>query len=87
MKMANNVILRVVHVTEAFRPLSDRPLIGTVTISAPPFNTNPVFLRAGEGEEAYLIPSEHHLLHKVDLSTLEVYGTEGDVLSIIGGTW
>jgi len=87
MPMPNNVILRVMELTETFRPLADRPLIGTVTISAPPSNSGPVFLRAGPGEEAYLINGEHHLMHRIDLFSLAARGTPGDVLTIIGGTW
>ena len=85
--MPNNVILRVVEMTEAFQPLSDRRLTGTVTISAPPSNSGPVFLRAGPDEEAWMINGEHHCFRRIDLASLEARGTPGDVLTIIGGSW
>lgn len=85
--MPNNVILRVFELAEAFRPLSDKPLTATVTVSAPPSNSGPVYLRAGEGEEAFLINGECHALTRIDLHALEARGTPGDVLTVIGGTW
>ena len=85
--MPNNLILRVVELTEEFKPLSSQSLIGTVTISAPPSNTGPVFLRAGPGEEAWLVNGECHLLHRIELSSLEAKGAPGNVLTIIGGSW
>ena len=85
--MPNNVILRVVEMTGEFKPLSGIPLTATVTISAPPSNSGPVFLRAGPGEEAWVVNGECHLFQRIELSSVEARGTPGDVLTIIGGSW
>jgi hypothetical protein len=84
----NNLILRRIEATPEWRPLSPVPLVGTVDLSAPPSNSGPVFLRAGPGEEVYLIPSEYHQLVRVALDSIEVRSdTPGNEITLIGGTW
>lgn len=85
--MPNNLILRRVEVGDDWRPLSDVPLVATVDISTPPTNAGPVFFRAGVAEESFFIGGETHTWRNADLSTVEVRGQPGDIVTIIGGTW
>ena len=85
--MPNNLILRRVEVTDEYRPLTDAPLVGTVTLSAAPANAGPVFLRGDKGEDVPLHQSEFHTLKRIDLSLVHLKGQSGDYVTVIGGTW
>ena len=85
--MSNNLILRRVEMTEEYRPLSDRPLVGTVTLTAAPTNAGPVFLRGDGGEDVPLTSGEYHLLKRISLSDVWLKGWPGDYVTVIGGTW
>ncbi len=86
--MANNLILRSIDVTAEWKPLSPVPLVGTVDVSAPPTNAGPVCVRAGSGEEAFLLPGEYHAWVRVALDAVEARSdTPGDRLTLVGGTW
>ena len=83
----NNVIMFSVVLSAEYRPLAERPLVATVDVSAPPGNTGPVFFLGLEGAEVRWVAGEWHSLVRVDLSTIRVKGTPGDVVTVIGGTW
>lgn len=85
----HNVILRTITMTNAWQPLSDTPLVGSVTISAPPTNAATVLLRSADNpdHEVFFVNGEWHDFHRVELSALQVKGTPGDKLTLIGGTW
>ena len=85
--MANNVIMRHVEVTDAYRPLSDRPLIASAEIGAPPTNAGPVYFRGDQGDDVAWPVGSFHFFKRIDLSQLFVKGGRGDVVTIIGGTW
>jgi hypothetical protein len=85
----NNVILRRIDVTGDWQPLSVVRLVGTVTISTPPDNGGAVLFRTTD-EPAHEVPwvaGEWHTFHRVDLAGIEVKGSVGDVISVVGGTW
>jgi len=82
----NNTILRQIDLTEEFQPLAFTQTVASVTISAPPTNAGNVLLRNGEGQ-VEMIPGEWQEFHRVNLAELEVKGTAGDVVTIVGGTW
>lgn len=85
----HNVILRTITVTSAWQPLSATPLVGSVTISTPPTNAATVLFRSiNEPEhETFFVTGEWHCVRRVDLSTIQVKGTAGDKVTLIGGTW
>lgn len=85
----NNVIMRKIVVTDQWQPLSATSLVGSVTVSTPPTNVAQVLFRI-PSEPAHEVPwvsGEFHELVRVDLSTIEVKGTPGDLVTVIGGTW
>jgi len=82
----NNTILRQIDVTEEFQPLASTRTVASVTVSAPPTNAANVTLKSADGE-AQMIPGEWQEFHRIDLSELQVKGTDGDVVSVVGGTW
>ncbi len=83
----NNVLMRKIVVTPAYQPLVAQPLIVTVEISALPSNAAPVFFRGDDGSDVPWIAGEYHTLKSIDLAGLQIKGTPGDAITIIGGTW
>lgn len=85
----HNVILRTVTVTDQWQPLSATPLIGSVTINTPPTNAATVLMRSINDPEndVFMVNGEWHDLKRIDLSTIQVKGTPGDKVTLIGGTW
>ena len=85
--MPHNIVMRRVEVTSAYRPLSDRPLVVSAEIGAPPTNTGPVYFRGDQGDDIAWPVGAWHFFKSIDLSQLFVKGSYGDAVSIIGGTW
>jgi len=83
----NNVIMRKVVLTEEYQPLSDRPLVMTGEISAPPTNSGPVYFQGLDGQDVPWLAGEWHLFIRSDLSEIFAKGVEGDILTVVGGTW
>jgi len=83
----NNLIMRKVDVTGNYRPLVSEKMVCTVTISAPPTNVGNVFFKGDDGSDVPWLPSEWHGLVRVNLADIQVKGTVGDVVTIVGGTW
>ena len=73
--------------TAGYQPLVAARLVGSVTISCPPGNAGNVTFRGDDGGEVPWIPGEWHTFRSIDLSAVQVKGTAGDVVSIVGGTW
>jgi hypothetical protein len=85
--MPNNTVMRHIAVTAGYAPLSDARLVASVTVSAPPTNSAAVYFRGDDGSDVPWQPGEWHVLRSVDLSTIEVKGTPGDVVTVVGGSW
>lgn len=83
----NNVIIRQVVVTADYQPLADKQLVGSVTISTPPGNQADVLFKGDNGSDVAWPPGCWHDLRSVDISAIQVNGTPGDVVVIVGGTW
>ena len=83
----NNVIMREVDVTASYQPLVAGSLVGSVTISCPPSNTADVLFKGDDGSDVPWLPGEWHDLVRVNLAGIEVKGTPGDVVTVVGGTW
>ena len=83
----NNVVMFSFELSGEYRPLSEQPLVASVDISAPPDNTDSILFRGMDGRDVIWIRGEWHTMIRVDLSTIYVKGTLGDVVSVVGGTW
>ena len=83
----NNVFMQKIDVTENYTPLASDKIVLTVTISAPPTNASNVFFKGDDGSDVPWISGEWHHFSSIDLAELQVKGTPGDVLTVIGGTW
>ena len=83
----NNFVMRKIDVTADFEPLVSTSLIGSVNISTPPDNAGNVIFQGDDGSEVPWVPGEWHEFRSVDLSTIKVKGTAGDMVTIVGGTW
>jgi len=83
----NNTYFAKVDVTADYQALAAGRTVLTVTLSALPTNSGAVYLRNAAGQEVPLVPGEWHTLVGVDLAELEVKGTLGDSVTVVGGTW
>jgi len=83
----NNTIMRKITVTSSYQPLSPGRLVGSVTISTPPGNGGNVTFLGDDGSDVPWVPGEWHAFRSVDLAAIQVKGTAGDVVTIVGGTW
>ena len=83
----NNVVMRKITVTGDYQPLVATSLVASVTISAPPTNTSDVLFKGDDGSDIPWIPGEWHEFRSIDLSEVQVKGTPGDVVTVVGGTW
>ena len=83
----NNTIMRKIDVTGTYQPLVADSLVATVTISCPPTNAAAVQFKGDDGSDVPWLAGEWHTLHRVDLAEIQIKGTVGDVVSIVGGTW
>lgn len=85
--MPNNVLMRKVVVTGAYQPLASETTVVTVTVSALPSNSGTVYFKGDDGSDVPWIPGEWHELRGVDLAQIQIKGTPGDVVTVVGGTW
>jgi len=83
----NSVLMRVVDVTEEYQPLASERTVVTVTISCPPGNSANVLFKGDDGSDVPWLPGEWHEFRSVDLHDIQVKGTVGDTVTIVGGTW
>lgn len=82
-------IMRRIDVTSTLAPLAAERLVGAVTITAAPTNLGPVFFRADAPGAADVpwVAGEWHTFVGVDLARMQVRGTPGDYVTVVGGTW
>ena len=83
----NNVFMRKTDVTGSYTPLVSEKTVLTVTISAPPTNAANVLFKADDDSDVPWVPGEWHVFKSINLAEIQVKGTVGDVITIIGGTW
>ena len=83
----NNVIMRKTVVTGSYAPLVAGQLVGTFTISCPPGTSGTVYFLGDDGSDVPWIKGEWHVFKGVDLASIKVKGTDGDVVTVVGGTW
>lgn len=83
----NNTIMLKIDVTAEWQPLSATPLVCSCTISTPPDNAGDVLFKGTNDSEMPWVPGEWHEFRSVDLSGIQVKGTAGDAVTVVGGTW
>ncbi|MCX5673937.1 MAG: hypothetical protein NTX87_02915 [Planctomycetota bacterium] len=83
----NNVLMRKVDVTESYQPLAVERTVVTVTISCPPGNGANVLFKGDDGSDVPWLPGEWHTLVGVNLADIQVKGTVGDCVTLVGGSW
>ena len=83
----NNVLMRVIEVTEEYAPLVTERTVVTVTISCPPGNSANVLFKGDDGSDVPWLPGEWHTLVGINLADIQVKGTVGDTVTLVGGTW
>ena len=83
----NNVVMRKITVTADYQPLVSASLVASVTISTPPTNSANVLFKGDDGSDVPFVPGEWHEFRSIDLAGIQVKGSPGDVVSVVGGTW
>ena len=83
----NNVMMRKVDVTAEFAALATKKTVASVTISCLPGNADNVIFKGDTGDEVPWVPGEWHAFQRIDLAEVEIKGTVGDVVTVVGGTW
>ena len=80
-----NYVMRKITVSASYQPLSTAKVVASVTVSCPPSNVANVFFKGDDGTDVPWVPGEWHDLLRVDLSEVQVKGTVGDVVTVVGG--
>ena len=83
----NNVLMRKVSVTASYQPLAADRTVVTVTISCPPGNVAVVYFEGDDRSDVPWIAGEWHTLVGVNLADIQVKGTVGDCVTLVGGSW
>ena len=83
----NNVVMRKITVTADYQALVSTSLVASVTISTPPTNSANVLFKGDDGSDVPFVPGEWHEFRSIDLAGIQVKGSPGDVVSVVGGTW
>jgi len=84
----HNVLMRKVVLTAVYQPLSAKSReVASVEVSTPPTNTGVVYFRGDDGTDVPWVPGEYHAFLRINLADLQVKGTPGDVVTLVGGTW
>ena len=83
----NNTVIRKVVVAAEYAALASKRTVASCDISCPPGNAAVVYFQGDDGSDVPWIPGEWHPFVRVDLSTIKVKGTPGDVVTVNGGTW
>ena len=83
----NNIIMRKIDVSENYTPLASEKTVCTVTISAPPTNAGNVLFKGDDGSDVPWLAGEWHTLTSINLADIQIKGTVGDLVTLVGGTW
>ena len=83
----NNTLMRKITVGSGYQPLATVRTVASGTISCPPTNSGTVYFRGDDGTDVPWTQGEWHEFVAVNLADIQVKGTPGDVVTVIGGTW
>ena len=83
----NNIVMRKILLTGEYQRVSAQSVIASVTVSCPPTNQGVALFKGDDGSDVPFVAGEYHKFNGIDLSSLQVKGTPGDVVTIVGGSW
>jgi len=83
----HNIVMRKITVTGEYQPLVSASLVASVTISTPPTNSANVLFKGDDGSDVPWVPGEWHEFRSIELAGIQVKGTPGDVVTVVGGSW
>ena len=84
--MSNVVIMRKIILTANYQKLNSTPLVCNCDVTCVPTNAGDATFKTTEGQEIAWVAGEYHPFIGVDLSQIEVKGTPGDVVTVVGNT-
>ncbi len=79
--------MRSIALGAAWQRLADERAVLTATLTAAPANAQPALVRVDGGAPASWPKGVANTFVGVDLSRVEVSGTSGDSMLVVGGTW
>ena len=83
----NNVVIRKATVTAGYQPLAAVKTVASVTVSCPPTNSGNVCFLGDDGSDVPWVPGEWHEFKAVNLAEIQIKGTAGDIVTVVGGSW
>ena len=83
----NNIIMRSIAVGAAYAPLVSAKLVASVVIQAPASNMAVVTFKGDDGSDVSWQPGDWYEFHHIDLNSVQVKGTVGDKVIVVGGSW
>ncbi|HDH03715.1 MAG TPA: hypothetical protein ENH15_05670 [Actinobacteria bacterium] len=83
----NNVIMRKLVLTANYQSLAAEKVVGSFVISVPPSNADDAVFLGDAGDDVPWVPGEWHGFNRVNLAEIQVKGTPGDIVTVVGGTW
>jgi len=83
----HNPFMRKIVLTANYQPLSATRLVLSVEISCLPTNAGNALFKCGDDVDVPWIGGEWHAFSGIDLSEIQVKGTPGDVITVIGGSY
>ncbi|HOD83623.1 MAG TPA: hypothetical protein PKG77_19570 [Phycisphaerae bacterium] len=78
--------MRKIVLTANYQPLATAKLVLSVEISCMPANAGNALFKCSGDTDVPWVAGEWHFFEGVDLSEIQVKGTPGDVVTIIGGS-
>ncbi len=84
--MAKAFIQFDLTLTTSYQPLRTGFFTASGTIACPPTNTGSATFLVG-GVESIWVAGEYYKVNNVDLTTIQVKGTAGDMITFKGGDW
>ncbi|MBY0311438.1 MAG: hypothetical protein K2W85_05170 [Phycisphaerales bacterium] len=79
-----NPIINTFNADNGEQPLSWDPVIATVTVFTSIKNTNPVYIRDEQGNNAELHPGCEVRLERINLASVWLWGESGTVWYVVG---
>lgn len=83
--MPRPILIQSITVSAAWQPLAASRTVMTASITTSPSNTQPVQFRVDGGASVPWPAGVANTLVGVDLSRIEVSGTSGDAVLLVGG--
>ena len=83
----NNILMRQVAVGADYAPLAAVQTVFSGTISCPPANAAVVYFKGDDGSDVPWVAGEWHEFKSVNLAEIQIKGTPGDTVTVVGGTW